>query len=214
MSKRRKQTPLTGMVLWVDGKRAGNSSFVPSLRKKGVEVATFSTGKSALASLKKVNPDVIVVDASSFRTSGVRICHIIRDAVVKLPVILIANPNRPVSGDEQINVILNLPFTIRKLVNRISPFLPITSNNLVRAGEIELDLDRNHVRCKEQESQLTPRLKKLLLALMEQPGIVFDARSFSRRSGTPNIQGILALWTFISAGFERLLRSIRANLNT
>lgn len=167
-------------ILWIEGKRAESPSFVPDLRRKGFTVDTVATGKAALERLTEVSIDVVVVDAASFRTSGKRICQDLRQEWEKLPILLVANPERPVSKDTCADVVLNLPFTLRKLVNRILPLLPAESNNLLHAGPITLDLERKSVRCGEKETRLTPRMTHLLRVFLKHPGEVLERGSLFR----------------------------------
>lgn len=167
-------------ILWIEGKRAESPSFVPDLRRKGFTVDTVPTGKAALERLTEVSIDVVVVDAASFRTSGKRICQDLRQEWEKLPILLVANPERPVSKDTCADVVLNLPFTLRKLVNRILPLLPAESNNLLHAGPITLDLERKSVRCGEKETRLTPRMTHLLRVFLKHPGEVLERGSLFR----------------------------------
>jgi DNA-binding response OmpR family regulator len=174
LRRQKKDSFLKGTILWVDGKRAGNPLFVPVLRKKGLDIEVASTGKAALNLLKKISPQAVVVDASSMRTSGLRICRSVRDNAADIPIILIANGEKPPENDSDINVVLQHPFTIRKLVNRIVPILPAKHAKVMKVGAIELDLDRFIVRCEDREAQLTPRLAKLLKMLMDEPGVVIE----------------------------------------
>lgn len=172
---------LKAKILWVEGKRAEGPSFVPDLRRKGFSIDTVMTGKAALERLTEVGTDLVIVDAASFRTSGLRICQVLRQEREKLPILLIANPERPDSKDTCADVVLHLPFTSRKLVNRILPLLPAVSNNLLHAGPISLDLERKSVRCGEKETRLTPRLTHLLKVFLKHPGEVLERESLFRQ---------------------------------
>lgn len=153
-------------ILWIEGKRADSPSFIPGLRKKGYSIETVSTGSEALACLLDVDPDIAVLNAASMRTSGKRICRSLRSKMDGLPILVIADPQKSIAGDECANVVLELPFTIRKLLNRIVPLLPPDEQNLVHVGPIRLDVERNSVRCQGREARLTPRLTSLLRTLM------------------------------------------------
>ena len=76
-------------ILWVEGKRTDSAVFVSSLEKKeyGVEIAP--TGNAAIARLVELDPDLVVVNAASFRSSGKRICNEIREKSARLPIVLI-----------------------------------------------------------------------------------------------------------------------------
>lgn len=168
-------------ILWIEGKRALGPYFIPDLRKKGFSVETVSTGKAAQKHLLENKFDLAVLNAATFRTSGKRICSEIRNTWKKLPILMIANPDKPVSKDVGADVLLELPFTIRKLVNRINPLLPHSSSKLLRSGPIQLDLERRIVRCLEKEAHLTPRLTSLLRIFMEHPNEVLEREDLFRK---------------------------------
>jgi DNA-binding response OmpR family regulator len=169
------------IILWIEGKRANGPYFVPDLRKKSFLVETVPTGAAALGYLSDAGADLVVVDAASFRTSGKRICQQIREKWERLPILLIAHPDRPIGKDHCADVVLELPFTIRKLVNRINPLLPAESDNLLRSGPIRLDLEHRRVSCLEKEEHLTPRLTSLLQHFMEHPNEVLLREDLFRR---------------------------------
>ena len=168
-------------ILWIEGNRAEGPYFIPDLRKKDFTVEIVSTGKAANGYLLKDRFDLVVLNAATFRTSGKRICQDIRANWGKLPILMIANPDKPVSKDVGADVLLELPFTIRKLVNRINPLLPLSSNKVLRTGPIQLDLERRVVRCLEKEAHLTPRLTSLLKRFMEHPNEVLEREDLFRR---------------------------------
>ena len=167
-------------ILWIEGKRADSPSFVPALRKKGYQVEMVSTGSEALAHLKEFDPDMVVLNAASMRTSGRRITRSLRDQMDGLPIVVIADPEKTIEGEPSVNVVLDLPFTIRKLVNRINPFLPGHGKQIVHVGLVHLDLDRKQVRCQGREARLTPRLMQLLKLLMEHHGEVMEREQLFR----------------------------------
>jgi DNA-binding response OmpR family regulator len=161
-------------ILWIAHERANSPPFVTNLRNKGYEVAVTSTGVEALSKLDELQPDIAVVNAASMHTSGVRICHSLHTASNNLPILLIAEEDSHYSKDSYADVILKLPFTSRKLVNRIKPLLPSDGENCIRSGLILLDLERKRVRCHRRESSLTPRLTSLLQIFMEHPDEVME----------------------------------------
>lgn len=127
-----------------------------------------------------VEPDLIVIDAASLRTSGKRISKDIRTQLTETPVVLIVTPdgNHPDQKDSdrkiEGEVILTLPFTLQKLVNRIKPLLPVEGKQVLHEGPIRLDIEHKKVRCMNQSGKLTPHLVKLLRILMEHPGEVVE----------------------------------------
>jgi DNA-binding response OmpR family regulator len=167
-------------ILWIEGKRADSPSFIPGMRKKGYEVEMVSTGNEALARLEELNPDVVVLNAASMRTNGKRICRSLREKMDGLPIIVIGTPELSIKGEPCANVVLELPFTERKLVNRIVPLLPGTGKKSIHVGPIRLDMERKRVRCQGREARLTPQLTLLLKTLMEHPGEVLEREHLFR----------------------------------
>ena len=176
-------------ILWIEGKRADSPSFIPGLRRKDYQVEVVNTGNAALDQLNNLDVDMLVINAASMRSSGTRICHAVRNAQNGLPIILILAAGQVVPSDLPANVVLNLPFTVRKLVNRIAPFVPGGGSNVLRAGAIHLDLARKQVRCPKQEVKLTPRLTSLLQILMENQGEVVTREALFRKAWNTEYTG-------------------------
>ncbi len=165
---------MAAKILVIEGKRAERASFVGGLTKKSYQVVSVPSGNAASARLTNELFDLIIVDADSMRTSGKRICQSLR-AKIDLPTILIIGPDIKNHDSFEVDVLLQLPFTLQKLLNRIKMLLPVKpSNDVVKAGPLELDLLQRWVRIGEKHVGLTPRLVRLLQALMEQPGEVFE----------------------------------------
>lgn len=165
---------LSGKILVIEGKRAERSSFVGGLTKKGFRVISVPSGNAALGKLEKEQPDIIVIDADSMRTSGKRICQSLRSATSQTPIILILGNGVNEKDEFEADVIMHLPFTLQKLLNRIKVLLPLkSSNDVIKAGPIELDITHRFVKINEKQISLTPRLTRLLQALMQKPGQVF-----------------------------------------
>ncbi len=164
---------MTTKILCIEGKYAGTQLFVTQLQKKGYVVTNVSTGKDALALLNGEKFNIVMINAPSMRTTGVRICQSLRERLPKMPIILIA-----ADGDDEVveencaNIILPLPFTVRKLHNRVKALLPLQSSSRLKTGQITLDLEQHHVRCQDRKTHITPRLSAILEVLMRRAGEV------------------------------------------
>ena len=168
--KRKKST-----ILWVAGRWVGDSSFIPALEKKNFKIKTVSNGKEALKTISTSKPDVVVIYAASMRTSGTRICKSIREQENGLPILLISDPdNRVEENFEFANTVLTLPFTSRKLVNRIIPLAPFDKKQMEKYGPLRLDKNQRQLLCHDKKSTLTPRLIRLLNLLLENRGEVVE----------------------------------------
>ncbi|MCW5874464.1 MAG: response regulator transcription factor [Anaerolineales bacterium] len=177
-------------ILWVEGRWISNGEFVPALLKKGFQVQRVSSGKDALEAVSEGKYDLVILDAASMRTNGRRICTSIRNLVNGMPILLISDPNRPLEPDfECANEVLILPFTQRKLLNRIAPLLPTEEGSLLRAGPIELDLDSHAVKVGSKKTVLTPRLVRLLQMLIDNKGEVVERNTLFKKVWKTNYTG-------------------------
>lgn len=167
-------------ILLVEGKRADHPSFGPGLQKKGFQVESVPNGTAAIDCLEAIDPDVIIVDAASLRTSGKRICMALRQEMDGLPILLIVEAGKEMPAKVEADVVLTLPFTVQKLVNRIRPFMPADEKNMLHVGPIRLDIEQRRVRCLGKQERLTPRLVILLRILMEHPGEVIEREQLFR----------------------------------
>jgi DNA-binding response OmpR family regulator len=85
--------------------------------------------------------------------------------------------------------VLTLPFTQRKLVNRIGPLLPVDEGGLLKVGPIELDLETQVVRTLGKKTVLTPRLIRLLRMLMDHKGEVVERDTLFKKVWRTNYTG-------------------------
>lgn len=169
-------------ILLIEGKRTDHPSFAAGLTKKGYLVESVPSGTAALAHLESVIPDLVVVDASSMRTSGKRICQSLHEKKNTLPIVLVIDEHSDPNDNYGANTILVLPFTMQKLINRIRHLLPIQNNGGLSAGPILLDVAQKRAICENKQIQLTPRLVTLLRILMEHPGEVVERVAMFREA--------------------------------
>jgi DNA-binding response OmpR family regulator len=162
-------------ILLVEGKRADRPSFVEGLTRKGYQVESAPNGSVAVSRLEQSAPDLIVIDAASMRTSGKRICQILRGHT-HAPLVLVVDSLQVESAEKEdvADVVLAVPFTLQKLVNRIRPLLPADTKDLIIAGPIQLDPVQRWVKVSNRQTSLTPRLVYLLRILMEHTGEVIE----------------------------------------
>jgi len=168
-------------ILWIEGKRAEGPSFISGLREKGYELEVVPTGDAALSCLGNFAPDLVVLNAASLRSTGKRICRSLRDAMNGLPILLINDVDHQVTKEQvSANTILTLPFTVRKLHNRIVPLLPLEGKRVLHKGPLHLDMEMKKVQCHGKEARLTPRLAHLLGVLLENAGAVVERKRLFR----------------------------------
>jgi DNA-binding response OmpR family regulator len=175
-------------LLVIEGRHAEIPSFAADLQKKGFDVVSAQNGSEAVSKLKQTNPSLVVVNAPSMRSTGIRICLSIRKKDAKVPTILIVENEKPVDK-ELADSVLSLPFTVQKLVNRIKALMPGDGENMVSVGPIRLDLENRRVRSLGKNTKLTPRLITLLQLLMDKHGEVVEREALFKKVWETNYTG-------------------------
>jgi DNA-binding response OmpR family regulator len=188
-----------GEIILIERKRVDGPSFMAGLIKKGYSVTLMANGSAAIQQLSNGLPDVVILNAASMRTSGTRICQSIHRQEPELPVILVVEeePDDPDRVDA--DLILVLPFTLQKLVNRIKIFMPPQNPNILKVGAMKLDLENNILRFKHRSANLTPRMTLLLKKMMENNGQVLKREElFTEVWNTDYIEDMRTLDVHIS----------------
>jgi len=172
----------------IEGRHAEIPSFANDLQKKGFDVVPFQNGSQAVSKLKQANPSMVIINAASLRSTGIRICLSVRNRDAKLPIILILDSDKPVDK-ELADSVLALPFTVQKLVNRVKALMPGDGNNVVSVGPIRLDIEHKRVKSLGKNSRLTPRLVTLLQILMDKHGEVVERDALFKKVWETNYTG-------------------------
>lgn len=176
-------------LLVIEGRHAEIPSFATDLQKKGFDVVSAQNGSEAVSQLKQTNPSLVIVNAPSMRSTGLRICLSIRKKDSKIPIILIVENDQKSVDKELADSILALPFTVQKLVNRIKALMPGDGDNVVSVGPIRLDLENRRVRSLGKNTKLTPRLITLLQILMDKHGEVVEREALFKKVWETNYTG-------------------------
>jgi DNA-binding response OmpR family regulator len=175
-------------LLVIEGRHAEIPSFANDLQKKGFDVVLFQNGSQGIAKLKQCNPSLVVINAASLRSTGIRICLSVRKWDAKVPIILILEKQKTVDKNLA-DAVLALPFTVQKLVNRIKALLPGDGENVISAGPIRLDVENRRVRSLGKNTKLTPRLMTLLQILMDKHGEVIERDALFMKVWETNYTG-------------------------
>lgn len=152
------------------------------LEKDGFRVVSASDGVSALAMARRVKPDLIVLDLMLPGMDGLQVCRTLRQET-NVPIVMLTA--RAEEADQLIGLELGAddyitkPFSPRALVARIRAVLRRVQNQVktprvVRAGRLEIDVERHHASIDEQPLQLTPNEFKLLTLLAQYPGQILS----------------------------------------
>jgi DNA-binding response OmpR family regulator len=152
------------------------------LSREGYQIETVADGSQALARFGQVKPDLVVLDIMLPNVDGLTICREIRKQS-QVPIIMLTArdevTDKVVGLELGADDYLTKPFHPQELVARakalvrrarVEPDQP----RLVRAGRLEVDLERHEVRFGDGRVQLRPKEFDLLALLARHPGRVFQ----------------------------------------
>jgi len=162
-------------ILLVESARR-KASFAPALVRRKYEVVRVTTTRQAIKQARLTRPDLIVLDSTTQRIDGIRICRDLRAQLKDAIILLLLQADIKTESAADADFILHEPFTPRKLLNRIARMLPGEQQDILQVGEITLNLTNRCVRTGKQEYQLTPKQSQLLALFMRQPDEVVSRR--------------------------------------
>lgn len=161
------------LILLVEGRSAGASSMSAAIRKSGFGLAVVATGAEAIRYAEEVTePDLVVYDATTMRSSGARTCRRLRKLLGETPIIHCRAADEMEDQSAEADVYLSHPFTPRKLLNRMKQLLPAArqKEEMVRHGNICYYRTRRTVEVNGKgERRLTPKLSQLLEEFLRFP---------------------------------------------
>ncbi|HEY8951222.1 MAG TPA: response regulator transcription factor [Candidatus Dormibacteraeota bacterium] len=152
------------------------------LTREGYEVEGVGDGSQALARFGQIKPDLVILDIMLPGANGLEICKEIRKQS-QVPIIMLTArdevTDKVVGLEVGADDYLTKPFHPQELVARAKALLrrarlePDTPK-LIRAGKLEVDLERHEVRHEQAKVQLRPKEFDLLTLLARHPGRVFQ----------------------------------------
>jgi DNA-binding response OmpR family regulator len=166
-------------ILLIEKASSKAPTFESALERKGYSLAVAPTGSQGLTLAKKVSPVMVILNAASLGSSGVRICKRLHNEIGQ-PQIHIFDEDKDPPVTHNCDVMLQLPFTPRKLVNRIKRLMPTNRQNTIEVGPIELAPNVRVARMGDRETRLTPKAASLLEVFLKHPDETLD-RGFLMR---------------------------------
>jgi len=177
------------VILIIESGRGNSPSFSNELMEKGYQVTKARSGIAGLAIIDSVKPHALIIDAASLRTSGARICQSFRVTDELLPIILIIEKDQILPKDVNANLVLKLPFTVQKLINRLRAYHPTDDKYILKVGPIELNTRTKMVNCNDKQTKLTPRMVNILQLLMENKGKIVQREPLFKKIWDTNYTG-------------------------
>lgn len=170
-------------ILVVDDEKPIVDILKYNLSKEGYNVLTAYDGDEAIEIALKEDPDLILLDIMLPKQDGFSVCKKLREKLAS-PILMLT------ARGEEVDKVLGLelgaddyitkPFSMRELMARVKANLrrmafsePDEDVEVIKQGDLELDLKSYVVRKKGKPLDLTFREFELLRYLAAQPGQVF-----------------------------------------
>ncbi|HUN83592.1 MAG TPA: response regulator transcription factor [Terracidiphilus sp.] len=174
------QSGCKGRVLVVEDDPPLRRTLRISLDAMGFDVGEASNGEEALARLRMIDYDAVLLDINMPGMGGIETCRRIRRLYTRLPILILTVRDRE---DDKIETLdagaddyITKPFQIRELTARLRSAVrrfhaPVTPNEIpITIGDITLDPVRHRVERRGREVLLTPSEFDALRVLMERAG--------------------------------------------
>jgi DNA-binding response OmpR family regulator len=155
-----------------------------ALRADGFDVDSVTDGEQALEAARTGDYDLVILDVMMPKLQGTDVCRRLRAESI-VPIIMLT------AKDAEIDRVLGLelgaddyvtkPFSVRELSSRIRAVLRrrdlergASTESILHAGDITVDLASHRVSVAGQDVRLTPSEFKVLALLVREPNRVFS----------------------------------------
>ncbi len=174
------------------------------------DVSSAGNGQAGLAIAQAQTFDLIILDLMLPGLNGMEICRRIRQTDRRTPILILS------AKSEEIDKVIGLetgaddyltkPFSIREFIARVKVIFRRNEENYslgdsitatsIRAGDLEIDIDKRKVTLKENRIDLTLREFDLIALLASNPG-----KSYSRK------RLLNLVWGYDFEGYEHTVNS-------
>lgn len=151
------------------------------LEHAGFAVVVAHDGKAALATARAQKPDLVVLDLGLPELDGLDVARALRRES-NVPIVMLTG--RSEESDKLVGLEIGAddyvtkPFSPKELVARVRAVLrrterPRSASEIVRVGEVTLDIPRMRVTIADRVVALTPTEFQLVATMAREPGRVF-----------------------------------------
>jgi two-component system alkaline phosphatase synthesis response regulator PhoP len=175
---------MTQRILVVDDDRSILKVIRGYLEQSSYQVLTASDGETALHTLRRERPDLLVLDLMIPAPDGWEITRRVRadKTLAALPIIILTarveDTDKIVGLELGADDYITKPFNAREVVARVNALLrrtrldqlPAAGSRILVSGGLRLDLDQHTLMVDDQPVDLTRTEFNLLQAFMESPG--------------------------------------------
>ncbi len=177
-------------VLVVDDENPIVEAVAYNLRKEGFQALTASDAEQCLDIARAEKPDLIILDVMLPSASGFDVCRLLRKQN-DVPIIMLTaraeETDRVVGLELGADDYITKPFSMRELMARVKTVLrrthtgAISTESVVKVGNLTVDPNRYEVTLGEKRIDLSPKEFDLLRFMATHPGQVFSRQSLLDR---------------------------------
>jgi two-component system alkaline phosphatase synthesis response regulator PhoP len=171
----------TKKILVIDDEEKIVTVLKAYLEQSGYLVVTAADGKVALAVFQREKPDFLILDLTLPGLDGLEVCRAVRRQS-NIPILMLTA--RVEEADKLMGLELGAddyvvkPFSPREVVARVRTIFRRASgeaaqNEIIRVGNLEIDMDQHTVMVADHQVELTPTEFDILVVLARQPKRVF-----------------------------------------
>ena len=159
------------------------------LRSEGYQVESARDGREALEKVATIHPALIVLDLMMPEVDGWEVTRRLREGDGRIPIIMLTakgdDADKIVGLDMGADDYLAKPFNPRELVARVRAVLrrsqePDRATRVLEVGNVRVDLGRREMTIGEQQVELRTKEFDLLVAFLENLGLVLDRETLLR----------------------------------
>ncbi len=176
-----RNTEVTYRVLVVEDEPAISEAISYALEREGMSVEAAYTVSEALSRVRRRPPSLVLLDVMLPGGSGLDVCREIR-SFSDVPIVVLS------ARDSEADMVAGLelgaddyvtkPFSMRELIARVRSHIRraarsgqmAETNEVLRGGSVELDVDAHEVRVRGEVVALRPKEFDLLETLMRRKG--------------------------------------------
>ena len=185
------------LILLVDDEQRIVRQARDYLEHGGFRVVEASDGKAALALARQARPDLIVLDLNLPGMDGLDVCRTLRrdsDVPIIMLTARVEETDRLIGLELGADDYITKPFSPRELVARVRVILrrvnkDVVQSGLLRAADLEIDLNGHRVLRTGEPVQLSRTEFNLLAILAQHPGQTFSRAQLVDRLHNVSFQG-------------------------
>jgi len=162
------------------------------LQQSGYEVVAAHDSASALKTIQERTVDLMILDIMLPDGDGWRIVDMVRrdSKLSHLPIMILSAKiedadkiyGLQLGADDYVTKPFNPQLVVAKVQRMLQRFYPNRTSNVIRVGELEINIDNRKCRLGGEEIPLTPTEFAILKTMMENVGYVFSRAELISRS--------------------------------